>query len=76
MVVSDTKLKLEPSQFGNQRHTSIRHYLVRLLHQTLTSVDRNSRGEVKLYCVYLSTGTKHTPASATHLVLSRLQITG
>ena len=46
MVISDMKEKLDPSQFGNQKNTSIQHYLVRLLHRILTNVDRNSRGEV------------------------------
>ena len=54
LVISDMKSKLDPSQFGNQKHTSIQHYLVRLLHRTLTSVDRNSRGEVNaVLCLFI-----------------------
>ena len=54
MVISDMKDKLDPSQFGNQKNTSIQHYLVRLLHRILTNVDRNSRGEVNaVLCTFV-----------------------
>ena len=54
MVISDMKDKLDPSQYGNQRHTSIQHYLVRLLHRVLTNVDRNTKGEVKaVLCMFI-----------------------
>ena len=46
MVIEDMQAKLDPSQYGNQKHTSIQHYLVRLLHRVLTNVDRNSKGEI------------------------------
>ena len=38
MVICDTSDNLDPSQCGNQKHTSIQQYLVRLLHRILTSV--------------------------------------
>ena len=54
MVISDMKDKLDPSQYGNQKHTSIQHYLVRLLHRVLTNVDRNTKGEVKaVLCMFI-----------------------
>ena len=37
MVIEDMKDKLDPSQYGNQKHTSIQHYLVRLLHFIVSS---------------------------------------
>ena len=40
------KTSLDPTQYGNQRKTSIQHYLVKLLNQIVTNVDRNSRGEI------------------------------
>ena len=46
MVISDMKAKLDPSQFGNQKHKSIQHYLVRMIHRILTSLDKNMKGEV------------------------------
>ena len=45
MVVSDMKKHLDPSQYGNQKRTSIQHYLVNMMHRIVTSVDRNSKGE-------------------------------
>ena len=54
MVIDDMKAKLDPSQYGNQKHTSIQHYLVRLLHRIVTNVDRNSKGEVNaVLCMFV-----------------------
>ena len=54
LVISDMKSKLDPAQFGNQKHTSIQHYLVRLLHRVLTNVDRNCKGEVNaVLCLFI-----------------------
>ena len=46
LIISDMKDKLDPCQYGNQKKTSIEHYLVKMMHQIVTSVDRNSKGEV------------------------------
>ena len=54
MIISDMQAKLDPSQYGNQKHTSIQHYLVRMLHRILTSLDRNSKGEVNaVLCLFI-----------------------
>ena len=46
--------KLDPTQYGNQKHKSIQHYLVRLLNRVLTNVDRNSKGEVNaVLCMFV-----------------------
>ena len=47
MVVSDMAAKLDPTQYGNQKKTSIQHYLVKLLHRIVTNVDNNSKGEIR-----------------------------
>ena len=45
---------LDPSQYGNQQNLSIQHYLVRLLHRVVSSVDRNSKGEVNaVLCIFV-----------------------
>ena len=46
LVISDMKSHLDPTQYGNQKQTSIQHYLVAMLHCIVTNVDRNSKGEV------------------------------
>ena len=46
MVVFDMKSNLDPTQFGNQKHLSIQHYLIRLMDRIVTNVDKNSKGEV------------------------------
>ena len=54
MIISDMQAKLDPSQYGNRKHTSIQHYLVRMLHRILTSLDRNSKGEVNaVLCLFI-----------------------
>ena len=46
MVIKDMQDNLDPSQYGNRKHASIHHYLVKLLHRILATVDRNSRHEI------------------------------
>ena len=54
MIISDMKPKLDPAQYGNQEHKSIQHYLVRFLHRILTSLDKNSKGEVNaVLCLFI-----------------------
>ena len=45
VMISDMKLKTDPSQFGNERGTSIQHYLIKMIHRILTVLDNNSRRE-------------------------------
>ena len=53
-IIKDMKKKLDPSQFGNQKYTSIQHYLVRMLHRVLTSLDKNAKGEVNaVLCLFI-----------------------
>ena len=54
MVISDMKDALDPTQYGNQKNISIQHYLVRLLHRVISSVDRNSKGEINaVLCMFV-----------------------
>ena len=54
MIISDMKESLDPGQYGNQKNTSIQHYLVRLLHRVVSSLDRNSKGEVNaVLCLFV-----------------------
>ena len=54
MIISDMQSKLDPSQYGNQKHTSIQHYLVRMLHRVLTSLDKNAKGEINaVLCLFI-----------------------
>ena len=46
LVIEDMENFLDPSQYGNRKQTSIQHYLVKLLHRILASVDNNSRHEI------------------------------
>ena len=47
MISSDRRSKLDPTQYGNRKRTSITHYLIRMLHRILSETDKNSRGEIK-----------------------------
>ena len=54
LVVDDMRLNLDPSQYGNRKYLSIQHYLVRLLHRILTSVDKNCKGEINaVLCMFV-----------------------
>ena len=46
MVIKDMEARLDPSQYGNKKNTSIQQYLVKLLHRILATVDRNSRHKI------------------------------
>ena len=45
IMVSDMKDKWDPSQYGNEKGTSIQHYLIKMIHRILTVLDNNSRRE-------------------------------
>ena len=51
LLAEDMKVKRDKSQYGNQKHISIQHYLVKMLHKILTSVDKNSKKEA--FCAVL-----------------------
>ena len=53
MIISDMKPKMDRSQFGNQKHTSIQHYLIKFLHRIQSSLDNNSKGETMAALVSL-----------------------
>ena len=54
MVISDMKKSLDPSQYGNQKHLSIQHYLVRLLHRIVSNIDKNCKGEINAaLCMFI-----------------------
>ena len=45
IMIADMKPKADPSQYGNERGTSIQHYLIKMIHRILTALDNNSRRE-------------------------------
>jgi hypothetical protein len=45
---------LDSAQYGNRMHTSIQHYLIRMIHRIQTSLDKNSKGEVNaVLCMFI-----------------------
>ena len=46
MIISDMKFTADKAQFGNEKKTSIQHYLIKMIHRNLTAVDNNARREV------------------------------
>ena len=54
LVISDISGSLDPAQYGNQKHKSIQHYLVRMLHRVVSNVDKNSKGETNaVICMFI-----------------------
>jgi hypothetical protein len=45
VMIADMKASADPSQFGNERSTSIQHYLIKLVHRIFTALDKNSKRE-------------------------------
>jgi hypothetical protein len=52
-MVEDMVKKMDPSQFGNLKRTSIQHYLISLIHRLMSSLDNNSKGDIFAGCVTL-----------------------
>ena len=44
-LISDMKKKNDPSQYGNEKGTSINHYLIKMIHKILTALDKNTKRE-------------------------------
>ena len=53
LIVEDMVEKMDPSQFGNLKNTSIQHYLISLIHRIMSSLDRNAKGDIFANCVTL-----------------------
>ena len=54
MIVQDMSANLDQTQYGNRKHTSISHYLVRMLHRILSETDNNSRRKIKaVICTFV-----------------------
>ena len=53
LMVEDMVKKMDPSQYGNLKNTSIQHYLISLLHRITSTLDRNSKGDTFANCVTL-----------------------
>ena len=45
LIISDMKLNIDPSQYGNQKGISIQHYLIDMIHRILEALDNNSKGD-------------------------------
>ena len=45
VMISDMKASSDPSQYGNEKGTSIQHYLIKMIHRILTALDSNSKQE-------------------------------
>ena len=46
LITSDMESSMDPAQFGNQKGTSIQHYLIKMIHRILTVLDNNSRKDI------------------------------
>ena len=46
IIISDMKHNADTSQFGNQKNTSIQHYLIKMIHEVLIAVDNNAKREI------------------------------
>ena len=46
MMLEDMKAKIYPAQFGNQKGLSTQHYLIKMIHKIVSSLDNNSKGDV------------------------------
>ena len=46
MIISDMSDNLDLAQFGNEKKSSIQHYLIKMIHRIHTALDNHSRREV------------------------------
>ena len=52
-IISDMRTSRDPAQFGNEKHVSIQHYLIRMLDRILKAVDKNSKKEASAVIVQM-----------------------
>ena len=46
IIIEDMKETADVSQFGNEKGSSIQHYLIKMIHRIHTALDNNSRREI------------------------------
>ena len=46
LMIQDMKHKLDPAMFGNRKHISINHYLIKMLNRIVSALDNSSKGPV------------------------------
>ena len=51
LIIEDMVKKMDPTQFGNLKNTSIQHYLIFLIHRIMSSLDNNSKGNIFAGCL-------------------------
>ena len=44
-IISDMSKSRDPSQYGNQKGVSVNHYLIKMIHQILSSLDSTNQSE-------------------------------
>ena len=44
-IINDISAQIDDAQYGNEKGLSTTHYLIKMVHKILTTVDRNSSGE-------------------------------
>ena len=46
IIICDMKDKADSARFGNEKETSIQHYLIKMLHRIQSALDNNSRRQI------------------------------
>ena len=44
-IISDMAPTRDSAQYGNEKKISIQHYIIKMLHRILTTVDKNTKRE-------------------------------
>ena len=52
------KTTRDKSQYGNEKGLSVNHYLINLIHEIVTNLDKQSRGEI-----FAAIATQHIAAN-------------
>ena len=45
IIIFDIAAKMDSSQYGNKKGVSIQHYIVKMIHRIINTLDNNSKGE-------------------------------
>ena len=67
LIIEDMKTNLDLSQYANQPGVSIDHYLVKLVHKVLATLDSNFRGETLAVLATLFDWKQAFPSNAQRL---------
>ena len=69
-MMDDMSASRDESQYGNEKGVSVNHYLIKMIHEILLAVDKNS--EKEKFAVFCAMVDKHSTGNVRNWAFSPL----